>query len=123
LQDLTARIQSVRNLLYDPAQTDFTLVAIPEAMSVRETQRYLTELREHKVPVTDLIVNRVEQEHDACVYCKARVKTQRPWLKEIEKVFGDLRLHYVPLQVEEVRGVDALRKFGKLVWTSDDKRS
>ena len=123
LQDLTARIQSVRNLLYDPAQTDFTLVAIPEAMSVRETQRYLTELREHKVPVTDLIVNRVEQQHDACVYCKARVKTQRPWLKEIEKVFGDLRLHYVPLMAEEVRGVDALRKFGKLVWTSDDKRS
>jgi arsenite/tail-anchored protein-transporting ATPase len=121
LQDLTARIQSVRNLLYDPAQTDFTLVAIPEAMSVRETQRYLTQLREQGVPVTDLIVNRVEQEHDACVYCKARVKTQRPWLKEIEKVFGDLRLHYVPLMAEEVRGVDALRKLGKLVWKSDDK--
>jgi arsenite-transporting ATPase len=121
LQDLTARIQSVRNLLYDPAQTDFTLVAIPEAMSVRETERYLQTLREQGVPVTDLIVNRVEQEHDACVYCKARVKTQRPWLKEIEKVFGDLRLHYVPLMAEEVRGVDALRKFGKLVWKSDDK--
>ncbi|HEX5887789.1 MAG TPA: ArsA family ATPase [Pyrinomonadaceae bacterium] len=122
LRDLTARIQSVRNLLYDPRQTDFTLVTIPEAMSVRETERYLSLLREQGVPVTDLIVNRVEQEHDACVYCKARVKTQRPWLKEIEKLFGDLRLHYVPLMVEEVRGVEALRKLGKLVWNSDAKR-
>lgn len=116
LQDLTARIQSVRNLLYDPSQTDFTLVTIPEAMSVRETERYLQLLREQGVPVTDLIINRVEQEHDACVYCKARVKTQRPWLKEIERLFGDLRLHYVPLMAEEVRGLGHLEKIGKQIW-------
>lgn len=117
LRDLTARIQSVRNLLYDPEQTNFTLVTIPEAMSVGETERYLTLLKEQGVPVTDLIVNRVEQEHDACVYCKARVKTQRPWLKEIEKLFGDLRLHYVPLMAEEVRGLGQLQKIGKQIWT------
>ncbi|HKS10517.1 MAG TPA: ArsA family ATPase [Pyrinomonadaceae bacterium] len=116
LHDLTARIQSVRNLLYDPQQTSFTLVTIPEAMSVRETERYLELLREQSVPVTDLIVNRVEQEHDACVYCKARVKSQRPWLKEIEKLFGDLQLHYVPLQVEEVRGMVSLEKIGRQIW-------
>ena len=40
LQDLTARIQAVQKLLYDPEQTSFTLVTIPEAMSVRETERY-----------------------------------------------------------------------------------
>lgn len=118
LQDLTARIASVRKLLYDPQQTSFTLVAIPEAMSVRETERYLELLREQGVPVTDLIVNRVEQEHDECLYCRARVKSQRPWLKEIEKKFGDLSLHYVPLMAEEVRGIDSLRKIGKLVWRS-----
>ena len=117
LQDLTARIESVRKLLYDPQQTSFTLVAIPEAMSVRETERYLELLREQGVPVTDLIINRVEQEHDACVYCKARVKTQRPWLKEIEKLFGDLELHRVPLMAEEVRGLVQLEKIGKQIWT------
>jgi arsenite-transporting ATPase len=116
LRDLTTRIESVRHLLYDPQQTGFTLVTIPEAMSVRETERYLKLLREQTVPVTDLIVNRVEQEHDACVYCRGRVKTQKPWLKEIEKLFGELRLHYVPLMAKEVRGVDALRKLGKLIW-------
>ena len=116
LRDLTARIESVRNLLYDPRQTSFTLVTIPEAMSVRETQRYLTLLREQGVPVTDLIVNRVEQEHDQCVYCRGRVATQRPWLKEIEKSFGDLQLHYVPLMAEEVRGFDKLEQIGTQIW-------
>ena len=116
LRDLTDRIQSVRNLLYDSSQTSFTLVTIPEAMSVRETQRYLELLHEQQVPVTDLIVNRVEQEHDDCVYCRARVVTQKPWLKEIEKTFSELRIHHVPLQVDEVRGVAKLEKIGTQIW-------
>jgi arsenite-transporting ATPase len=116
LRDLTERIKSVRNLLYDPEQTSFTLVTIPEAMSVRETQRYLELLHEQGVPVTDLIVNRVEQEHDDCVYCRARVKSQKPWLKEIENLFGQLQMHHVPLFAEEVRGAGPLEKIGKQIW-------
>src|SRR5215204_1242386 len=42
LRDLRERIESVRKLLHDREQTIFTLVTIPEAMSVRETERYLT---------------------------------------------------------------------------------
>lgn len=116
LQDLTARIELVRKLLYDPEQTSFTLVTIPEAMSVRETQRYLELLLDEGVPVAHLIVNRVEQEHAGCAYCRARVASQRPWLKEISKAFRDLELHYVPLLVQEVRGVESLNKIGKLLW-------
>ena len=52
-----------------------------------ETERYLELLSEQGVPVRDLIVNRVEQEHGACEYCRARVQTQRPWLKQIAKTF------------------------------------
>ena len=116
LQDLTARIGAVRKMLYDAEQTNFTLVTIPEAMSVRETERYRELLREQGVPVRDLIVNRVEQEHADCVYCRARVATQRPWLKEIEKLFKELDLHYVPLLVDEVRGLGQLEKIGTRIW-------
>ena len=116
LQDLTARIESVRKLLYDPEQTSFTLVTIPEAMSVRETQRYFELLHEQGVPVRDLIVNRVEQEHAGCVYCHARVASQKPWLKEIGKSFRDLQLHYLPLFADEVRGVAKLQKIGRELW-------
>jgi arsenite-transporting ATPase len=119
LQDLTARIESVRKLLYDPDQASFTLVTIPEAMSVRETQRYQDLLCEQGVPVRDLIINRVEQEHARCVYCRARVATQRPWLKEIAKSFRDLYLHYVPLFAEEIRGLDSLTRIGKQIWRTD----
>jgi arsenite/tail-anchored protein-transporting ATPase len=118
LRDLNERIASVRKLLYDADQTSFSLVTIPEAMSVRETQRYLELLKEQGVPVRDLIVNRVEQEHDDCEYCHARVMGQKKWLKEIARAFRGLEFHYVPLQAQEVRGLGALNKVGKVIWNS-----
>ncbi|HET6975832.1 MAG TPA: ArsA family ATPase [Pyrinomonadaceae bacterium] len=121
LRDLMKRIEAVRKMLHDPEQTSFTLVTIPEAMSVRETERYLKLLTDEGVPVKDLIVNRVEQEHGACEYCRARVQTQRPWLKQIASSFRTLRIHQVPLQPNEVRGIDDLKKIGKLIWSDEIK--
>ena len=121
LRDLSRRIESVRNLLHDKEQTSFALVTIPEAMAVRETERYLQLLREQGVPVRDLIVNRVEQEHGECEYCRARVRTQQPWIKAISTTFRDLKLHYVPLQPNEVRGIDDLKKIGKSIWEGELK--
>ena len=117
LRDLSRRIESVRKLLYDKEQTRFALVTIPEAMSVRETERYLDLLQQQGVPVTDLIINRVEQQHDNCEYCRARVQTQRPWLKQIRKSFNHLDQHDVPLMANEVRGIEDLKKIGKLIWS------
>jgi len=119
LSDLSNRIKAVRAMLHDGKQTSFTLVTIPEAMSVLETQRYLELLTRQGVPVKDLIVNRVEQEHGACEYCRARVQTQRPWIKEIAKSFRNLRIHYLPLQPKEVRGIDDLKRIGKLIWSDE----
>ncbi|HEU4433608.1 MAG TPA: ArsA family ATPase [Pyrinomonadaceae bacterium] len=121
LRDLNDRIASVRKLLYDAEETSFSLVTIPEAMSVRETQRYLKLLKEQGVPVRDLIVNRVEQEHDACEYCHARVLGQKKWLKEIARVFRGMELHYVPLRAQEVRGLEALKEVGDVLWNTDSR--
>jgi arsenite-transporting ATPase len=74
---------------------------------------------EQGVPVTDLIVNRVEQEHGACEYCRARVQTQRPWIKRIASTFRNLKIHHLPLQPKEVRGIDDLKRIGKLIWSDE----
>ena len=119
LRELNERIASVRKLLYDQEHTSFTLVTIPEAMSVRETERYLELLKEQGVPVRDLIVNRVEQEHDGCKYCHARVMTQKRWLKEISRVFKGMQIHSVPLMSEEVRGLEPLKEVGNIIWNKN----
>jgi arsenite/tail-anchored protein-transporting ATPase len=121
LRELVERIARVREMLYSPDRTAFTLVTIPEAMSVEETSRYFDLLKREGVPITDLIVNRVEQEHNACKYCRARASNQKPWLNRIAREFAALRLQRVPLLSEEVRGLDGLRRFAQLLWEGEEK--
>ncbi|PWT88839.1 MAG: hypothetical protein C5B55_12405 [Blastocatellia bacterium] len=116
LRDLNERIERVRKLLFDKATTSFTLVAIPEAMSVFETERYAALLEQEGVPITNLIVNRVEHEHSSCSFCKARVAMQKPWLEKLERTFRGLSLRHVPLLVDQVNGLESLKEFGKLLW-------
>jgi arsenite-transporting ATPase len=121
LRELVERIAHVREMLYSPDRAAFTLVTIPEAMSVEETSRYFALLSREGVPMTDLIINRVEHEHDACKYCRARASNQKPWLNRIAREFTALRLHRVPLLSEEVRGLNSLRRFAQLIWKDGEQ--
>ncbi|HYN86811.1 MAG TPA: ArsA family ATPase [Pyrinomonadaceae bacterium] len=116
LRELTERITRVRSMLFDPSRAGFTLVTIPEGMAVEETARYFQTLTSEGVPVTDLIVNRVERERGACPFCRARARAQAGPLADIESHFTGLRLRRVPLLAEEVRGPEALRRFAALAW-------
>jgi arsenite-transporting ATPase len=43
------------------------------------------------------------------------VRSQQPWIKEIASTFRDVKLHFVPLQPKEVRGIDDLKRIGRLI--------
>jgi arsenite-transporting ATPase len=118
LRDLSERVGAVRSMLFDAARASFVLVTIPEAMAFEESARYFRSLREEGVPVTDLVVNRVEHEHDGCPFCHARAKMQAPWLAALGREFESLRQHRVPLFPTEVRGPKALREFARVAWQS-----
>jgi arsenite-transporting ATPase len=117
LTDLNERIDRVKELLQNQQRTSFALVTIPEPLSVLETERYVKVLRKEHIPVTDVIINRVETEHDDCQFCRARVDTQQSSLLQLAQKFKGLQLHYVPLLPEEVRGSEPLKRFGELLWS------
>jgi arsenite-transporting ATPase len=116
LTELNERIDRVRDLLQNRQQTSFVLVTIPEPLSVLETERYVSSLRKEQIPVTDLIVNRVETVHNDCAFCRGRVETQQASLSELKEKFNRLQIHYVPLMPQEVGGAKALKHFGEMVW-------
>jgi arsenite-transporting ATPase len=116
LRDLSERIEAVRSMLFDAARAGFVLVTIPEAMAFEESARYFKSLGEEGVPVTDLVVNRVEREHGGCPFCRARVHVQARWLDALGREFKSLRQHRVPLFPAEVRGPVALREFARVAW-------
>jgi arsenite-transporting ATPase len=121
LRDLNERIGRVKNILFNAKDTRFALVAIPEAMSVNETERYADVLDAQGVVLSDVIINRVEEEHEHCDFCRARVANQQPHLKELERRFKNLQIHRLALQPAEVRGIEALDVLGKQLWSSSTK--
>jgi len=121
LRDLAARVERVRSMLFDAASASFVLVTIPEALAFEESARYFRSLRDEGVPVTDLVVNRVEREHAACPFCRARARMQTRWLRALGREFKTLRQRRVPLFPAEVRGHKALRDFARAVWTDEEE--
>src|SRR5687767_11307125 len=116
LRDLAARVASVRATLFDPARASFVLVTIPEAMAFEESARYFASLKGGGASVTDLVVNRVEQGHGACPFCRARSLMQSRWLDALAREFKTLKQRRVPLFPSEVRGPEALREFASVLW-------
>ena len=119
LREMSERIERVRAILYDRNQSAFTLVTLPEGVVVEETLRYFDELLRDEVPVTSLIINRVERERDDCKYCRARAAAQKPLRALLKRRFKSLDLHTVPL-IDEVRGARSLRRFANLVWETKE---
>jgi arsenite-transporting ATPase len=121
LRDLSARVEAVRATLFDRGRSSFVLVATPEAMAFEESARYFASLSAEGAPVTDLVVNRVEREHAACPFCRARAAMQSPWLDALAREFETLRQRRVPLFPSEIRGPEALREFARALWQAEPK--
>ncbi|MEF8906444.1 MAG: TRC40/GET3/ArsA family transport-energizing ATPase [Haloarculaceae archaeon] len=125
LEELRERIEVLRDVLQDPARTDFRVVLVPEELSVRESERLLDRLAEFGVPVGTVVVNRVMQELtdvadveadwfvspdlDDCEFCQRRWAVQRDALERSQDIFRGHDVRRVPLFADEVRGEKLLR--------------
>jgi arsenite-transporting ATPase len=121
LKGFLARLEQIRTMLYDARQSAFTIVTTPDALSADETFRYLAFLRNEGVPVTDLIINRVEAGRPDCGFCSARFNAQAPQLRRIARKSAGTPLRVVPLFPKEVRGFEALRRFARIAWPGAGK--
>jgi arsenite-transporting ATPase len=106
--------RSLEALLRDPEATRVSWVSLPEPMSVDETASAATSLAEAKIPLTDVIVNRVTPAPAApCRWCDgrrvleyqatARLRSRLPGVSTIE----------VTARVPEPRGIPTLRRIGR----------
>ena len=104
LDELSSSLQQMELLMREPRLCRFVPVMLAEVLSVRETLALLGELEILKVPVTDLVVNRLYPDL-ACPTCQAeRIHQQR----ELAKIFHNASLSRysfwgLPLYPEEVR--------------------
>jgi arsenite-transporting ATPase len=119
LQQTKDKIRMARIELSDPDTTQFVIVMIPEAMAVFETQRLLGSLNAWNIPVSNIVINQLVPENPDCPFCSKRHKMQQKNLEDIRDLYQDLNLTEVPLFENEIRGIDGLRKLGKVLMGED----
>jgi len=112
LDTLSKDMQRIRTILRDGETCEFVPVTIPEELSIAETARLLTTLKEEGVPVRTVIVNRVQDE-GKCAFCSNRKKGQEIYLGDLEEKFSSYNLIKLPVFSNEVRGKEKLLNFGE----------
>ncbi|MFC6951539.1 ArsA family ATPase [Halorubellus litoreus] len=126
LRELADRIEELRAVLQDPAQTDFRVVMIPEEMSVIESERLIRQLEDYSIPNDTVVVNKVMEDLadvtddvdatefvtpdlDDCEFCQQRWSVQQGALARAQDVFRGHDVKRVPLFADEVHGDRMLR--------------
>jgi arsenite/tail-anchored protein-transporting ATPase len=102
------KFSRARRLLLDPERTAFVLVLIPEKLPILESEKALRVLREHKVPVAGLVVNRVLPDAQLGTFLENRREQEKEYLARIDTLFGDLPRVRVPLLPQDVAGIGSL---------------
>ena len=94
----------------DPANVEFILVTIPEALGVYQSRRVIHDLLAHGLEVRHVIINDVILEAD-CQFLRQRMAMQKPYLEMLEQEWGQSKsLIRLPLLPYEVKGIERLRE-------------
>jgi len=101
-------VKKVRNLLQDPAKTEFIVVTIPEAMGVLETEDLIKDLAKTHIPTSHIVINNIFPKNK-CDFCKSRRIEQEKYISEIKEKFSNFDVSEIILQPEEIRGIKKLK--------------
>ncbi|MDY7076868.1 MAG: ArsA family ATPase [Chloroflexota bacterium] len=100
----------------DPANVEFVMVTIPEALGVYQSRRVIGGLVEHGLDVHYLIINDVIVEPD-CDFHRQRHEMQRPYIEMLGQEYGEsMTLIKLPLLPYEVKGVERLREVERILF-------
>ena len=112
------RIEEVSKQFKDADKTTFVAVCIPEFLSMYETERLAIELAKQEIDIHNIVINQVlfPDPSQNCKKCSARRKMQEKYLSQIAEIYDDFHLTINPQLDNEVRGVESLKAFGKLLF-------
>lgn len=102
--------QQTTQFFSNPANVEFIMVTIPEALGVYQSRRVIGNLEEHGLDVHYIIINDVIVKPD-CDFHRQRSEMQIPYIKMLYDEYGDrMTMIRLPLLPYEVRGVERLRE-------------
>lgn len=100
----------------DPANAEFILVTIPEALGVYQARRLVGEFAQFGLEIRHVVVNHVITEPDS-EFLYRRQAMQQPYLALLDEEYGQrMTITRLPLLAEEVKGVGRLQTLEQLLF-------
>jgi arsenite-transporting ATPase len=112
LVEMKKTVKKIENLLKDGKRSEFVAVTIPEDMAILETEKLVNDLNRYGIKVRQLLVNNVLESRN-CQFCRERSKAQEEYIKQIRRKFSSLKTMVIPLQAQEVKGIESLEKMSR----------
>ncbi|MBI5073535.1 ArsA family ATPase [Candidatus Woesearchaeota archaeon] len=110
LQKVLQTIKKAKEIFHDTEKTQFVAVTIPEAMGFYQTKDLVERLQQLKIPVKNIIVNKMTPEN-SCDFCISRRKQEDPYAKAMREEFPLCTVLFVPYETREVRTIGGLEAF------------
>jgi arsenite-transporting ATPase len=120
LQFIRTRINASSSILTDRDKTAFFFVVIPEEMILLDTQKAAGLFARFDVPISGYVVNRVvphellQQEIPA--YLRNRIQMQDKYLHQIDEMFGQQVVAWVPELERDVTGLPMIEKLAGIMY-------
>lgn len=109
LQERKRKFAKMRRVLLDEEQTAFIFVLNPERLPIIETEKAIHMLREHKVPVGGIIINRVlPSDLPDHGFFRSRKQLEQEYLNDIAHRFARMPSLQLPLLDRDVVGEEPL---------------
>ncbi|CDW74993.1 arsenical pump-driving atpase [Stylonychia lemnae] len=118
LDGMKSKIVEINKQFKDPEKTTFIAVCIPEFLSLYETERLAIELAKYEIDIHNIVINQVcfPEKETPCRKCIARRKMQDKYITQIKEIYDDFHLIINPQLDEEVRGIEKLKEYGRLLF-------
>ncbi|MFN7064906.1 MAG: TRC40/GET3/ArsA family transport-energizing ATPase [Aquificaceae bacterium] len=121
LENFYEKLKGVDELLIDPHITSVRIVANPEKMVLKESQRAFLYFNLFGVNVDAVIVNKVlPPSVETCDYFSKWILSQRKHMEDIRSLFYPAPVFSVPLMEDEVVGPERLEMLSFLIYGDDN---
>ena len=94
---------------------EFSLVAIPEALSVEQLEDIFRELNQYDLKVKRIIINNVAT-IDESSFMSTKVEQQKGYLERIHNTYSNLEIIELPMFPHEIKGLERLHKIEQLLF-------
>ncbi len=115
IESWTALSQEIADFFRDPANVEFLVVTIPEALGVYQSRRVIGELAQDGLKVHHIIVNGVVINAEG-EFMRRRAAMQQPYIEMLKTEYGADALVELPLLPYEVKGVERLREVERILF-------